>query len=360
VPQTFNADEKGMKALVKTGKGEGLVEVLDVSSPKISESEVLIAVKACGVCGTDLHIYHDEFPYWPPVILGHEFSGEIAAVGGKVVGWNIGDRVVGEPHTLACGSCSLCRTGNPQVCPQKRSPGWGIDGAFTSLMRWPEPHLLHRVPESLAFDVAALAEPLANVVTDVVLTQSIISGDVVAVAGPGPIGIMAALVAKQAGARHVIILGTDSDESIRLSLCRRLPAIDSVMNVQQEDVVGRIADLTAGRGVDTFIEASGSPAAFVTGARIVRKLGTVTAIGLTGKPAVDFPYDQFMMKSIRYLFNVSTRYDAWDRALHILATDPTSYQQLITHSADITQWERVFRDLEQRKGLKAILTCSGV
>jgi threonine dehydrogenase-like Zn-dependent dehydrogenase len=290
------------------------------------------------------------------VILGHEFSGEIAAVGGKVVGWKIGDRVVGEPHTLACGSCYLCRTGNPQICAQKRSPGWGIDGAFAPLMRWPEPRLLHRVPEPLPLDVAALAEPLANVVTDVVLTQSIVPGDVVAVAGPGPIGVMACLVAKYAGARHVAILGTDVDESTRLSLCRRLPAIDSVINVQREDVVGRLTDLTGGRGVDTFIEASGSPAAFVTGARIVRKLGTVTAIGLTAKPVVDFPYDQFMMKSIRYLFNVSTKYEAWDRALHMLAADPASYRTLITHSADLADWAAVFGDLEQKKGLKAVFT----
>jgi len=349
----------GMKALVKTQKGKGFVEVLDVPLPTIDESDVLIAVKACGVCGTDLHIYHDEFPYWPPVILGHEFSGEIAAVGGKVVGWKIGDRVVGEPHTLACGSCYLCRTGNPQICAQKRSPGWGIDGAFALLMRWPEPRLLHRMPESLDFDVAALAEPLANVVTDVVLTQSIIPGDVVAVTGPGPIGIMACLVAKHAGARHVVLIGTDVDESTRLSLCRRLPAIDSVINIQREDVVAHVTDLTGGRGVDTFIEASGSPAAFVTGARIVKKLGTVTAIGLTGKPAVDFPYDQFMMKSIRYLFNVSTKYEAWDRALNILAADPTSYRKLITHSADLAQWAAVFGDLEQKKGLKAIFAFSG-
>jgi threonine dehydrogenase-like Zn-dependent dehydrogenase len=109
------------------------------------------------------------------------------------------------------------------------------------------------MPESLDFDVAALAEPLANVVTDVVLTQSIIPGDVVAVTGPGPIGIMACLVAKHAGARHVVLIGTDVDESTRLSLCRRLPAIDSVINVQREDVVAHVTDLTGGRGVDTFI-----------------------------------------------------------------------------------------------------------
>jgi L-iditol 2-dehydrogenase len=348
-----------MKALVKKQRGRGFVEVLDVSPPTISESDVLIAVKACGVCGTDLHIYHDEFPYWPPVIMGHEFSGEIAAVGSKVIGWKVGDRVVGEPHTLACGSCYLCRTGNPQICVQKRSPGWGIDGAFTSLMRWPEPRLLHRVPESLDFQVAALAEPLANVVSDVLLTQSIIPGDVVAVAGPGPIGIMACLVAKYAGARHVAVLGTDADESIRLPLCRRLPAIDSVFNVQRNDVIGRVTDLTGGRGVDTFVEASGSPAAIATGARMTKKLGTVTAIGLTGKATIDFPYDQFMMSSIRYLFNVSTKYEAWDRALNILATNPTPYRTLITRAAGLGEWTDVFEDLERKKGLKAIFTFSG-
>jgi L-iditol 2-dehydrogenase len=348
-----------MKALVKTQKGKAFVEVLDVPSPTINTSDVLIAVKACGVCGTDLHIYHDEFPYWPPVTLGHEFSGEIIEVGSKVVDWHVGDRVVGEPHTLACGSCFLCRTGNPQVCAQKRSPGWGIDGACAPLLRWPEPKLLHRVPQSLSFDLAALAEPLANVITDVALTHSVIPGDVVAVAGPGPIGIMACLVAKHAGARHVMILGRDTDEASRLSVCRQLDAIDSVVNVQRDDAVGHALELTGGRGADTFIEASGSPAAFRTGAQIVKKLGTVTAIGLTGKPIVDFPYDQFMMKSVKFLFNVSTKYEAWDRALHMLTADSPSYQSLITHSADITKWRAVFEDLEHHKGLKALFTSFG-
>jgi L-iditol 2-dehydrogenase len=348
-----------MKALVKTQKGKGFVEILEVPEPSINDGEVLIAVKACGVCGTDLHIYHDEFPYWPPVILGHEFSGEIVAVGSKVTGWKIGDRVVGEPHTMACGSCYLCRTGNPQLCAQKRSPGWGIDGAFTSLMRWPDPRLLHRVPESLPLDLAALVEPLANVVTDVVLTRSVMPGDVVVVIGPGPIGIMAALVAKVSGARHVAILGTDQDEASRLSLCRRLPAIDSVININQTDPVAVMQDLTTGRGADTVIEASGSAAAFATAVRMIKKIGTITAIGLTGKSAVDFPYDQFMMKSVRYIFNLSTAYESWDRALHILADDPASFRALISHSTDIFQWESVFGDLERRIGLKALFTFAG-
>ncbi|MGB5873141.1 MAG: alcohol dehydrogenase catalytic domain-containing protein [Bacteroidota bacterium] len=343
-----------MRALVKTMKGKGLIQLKDVPAPSIGDSEVLIDVKACGICGTDLHIYHDEFPYYPPVILGHEFSGTIAAVGRNVQGWAVGDRVVGEPHTMACGVCALCRTGNRQICPHKRSPGWGIDGAFASLMRWPEPGLLHRIPDNLDFPAAALTEPLANVVTDVVLSQSVMAGDVVAVAGPGPIGIMATLVAKYAGASTVIIFGVNEDEESRLSLCRSLPAIDHVVNVQKEDLVALVQDVTSGRGIDLFIEASGAHAAMQTGAQIIRKLGTVTAIGLTGKPSVEFPYDAFLMKSVRYLFNVSTKYESWDRAIRILTTGLIPHDRLISHRGSIDQWQDFFDALLARKALKGM------
>jgi L-iditol 2-dehydrogenase len=343
-----------MQALVKTKKGKGFIELKDVPVPSIGESEVLIDVKACGICGTDLHIYHDEFPYYPPVILGHEFSGTIAAVGRNVQGWAVGDRVVGEPHTMACGICALCRTGNRQICPHKRSPGWGIDGAFAQLMRWPEPGLLHRIPDTLDFPAAALTEPLANVVTDVVLPRTVMAGDVVAVAGPGPIGIMAALVAKHAGASTMIIFGVNDDEEIRLSLCRSLAAIDHVVNVQKEDLPALVQEVTSGRGVDLFIEASGARAAMQTGAQIIRKLGTVTAIGLTGRPNVEFPYDAFMMKSVRYLFNVSTKYEAWDRAIRILSTGLIPHEKLLSHRGSIEQWQDFFDALMARKALKGM------
>lgn len=345
-----------MKALVKTQKGKGFIEVREVTQPAIKDIEVLIEVRECGICGTDLHIYLDEFPYWPPVVLGHEFSGTVAEVGKNVKDWKVGDRVVGEPHTLACGKCFLCRTGNSQICSDKRSPGWGIDGACAKYMRWPEPHLLHRIPESLSFEAAALVEPLANVVTDIVLTRSITAGDVVAVSGPGPIGIMAALVAKEAGARTVIIIGTSDHGPTRLNICKQLSAIDRVINVQKENVSEIVADLTENRGVDVFIEASGASAALGTGAEIVRKLGVVAAIGLTGKDKIDFPYDKFMMKSVRFLFNVSTKYDSWDRAIQFLDNGTIPYKSLITTHTGIQNWEQTFQDLLARKVLKAMFT----
>src|SRR6056297_3341060 len=204
-----------MKALVKTEKGKGNIEIQDVPEPQNAPDEVLIEVKACGVCGTDIHIMHDQFPYWPPVIMGHEFAGEIVQVGDEVEGWEVGGRVVGEPHTKACGECDLCRTGHVQICEHKRSPGWGIDGAFAKYLAYPT-HLLHEIPDDMSFTHAALVEPTANIVTDVLERATVEPEDFVVVIGPGPIGLTAAMAAKGQGAREVMIVGTPADVDLRL------------------------------------------------------------------------------------------------------------------------------------------------
>jgi hypothetical protein len=138
-----------MKAVVKYGRGKGLVEFRDVPEPKPQDDEVLIEVKAISVCGSDLHIYHDSHPYWPPVVLGHEFSGVIADVGKEVKGWKKGDRIVSETRTGSCGVCYTCQSGFPQVATRKGRRDWdkcarnmvGLRACFTaagttSVSRW--------------------------------------------------------------------------------------------------------------------------------------------------------------------------------------------------------------------------------
>jgi L-iditol 2-dehydrogenase len=346
--------EKTMKALVKTGKGVGLIEVRDVPVPSIGDGEVLIEIKAAGICGTDLHIYHDQFPYWPPVILGHEFAGVIAAVGKNVRDWKPGDRVVGEPHTMACGRCWLCRTGNRQLCPEKRSPGWGIDGCFAKYMRYPEPALLHRLPDNISFEEAALVEPTANVVTDVLERGRVEASDTVAVVGPGPIGLLAAMAAKAGGAAAVILIGTDADEELRLPAARKIKSIDHILNVQREDVVKFTFDLTHGRGADLVIEASGAPRGVALAIELLRKLGRLTAIGLTGKPEISFPYDVAMFKSATTIFNLSTSYTSWDTAIRLIGSGKIEIGPLITHRGGLDRWEEFFAALEEKKGIKGI------
>ncbi len=344
-----------MKAIVKTAKGKGMVELREVPIPEISDNEVLIEVKAAGICGTDLHIYNDNFPYWPPVILGHEFSGVIAGIGKNVKDWEIGDRIVGEPHTLACGKCWLCRTGNRQICPEKRSPGWGIDGCFAKYMKFPNPELLHKIPDSLSFEAAALVEPTANVVSDLYERGTLQPSDFVVVIGPGPIGLLAAMAAKAGGASEVAIIGTNMDEGLRLPAARKIKSIDHVINVNEEDVESIIMNLTNGKGADLVVEASGSVPGISSAFKLVRKLGRITAIGLTGKEKIEFPYDAGMFKAVEFTFNLSTMYSSWDKSIKLLDSGKIDADILTTHKGSLEKWQEFFSDLQNMKGIKGVL-----
>lgn len=342
-----------MLALVKTKKGVGNIELQEVPVPEINENEVLIEVKAAGVCGTDIHIRHDQFPYWPPVILGHEFSGIIVKAGKQVKNWQEGDLVVGEPHTKACGYCYYCRTGNIQICPEKRSPGWGIDGAFAKFIKMP-PHLLHRVPNNINFEEAALTEILANVVHDVLERGKVEPSDFVVVTGPGTIGLFSAVVAQISGARKVMIIGTDKDEAIRLPAAKKM-GIDYVVNSQKENPVELVMEKTNGLGADLIVEASGAESAINLTVDLIRKKGRIAVIGITGKEKINFPWDKAIFKVCDIHFNLSTSYTSWERALFILASKTIKTEVLITHRESLTNWEKVFDDIEHKKGIKGLL-----
>lgn len=342
-----------MLSLVKTQKGVGFLELREMPEPTPGQGEVLIEVKACGVCGTDIHVKHDRFPCWPPVILGHEFAGEIVRLGPGVERFKVGDRVVGEPHTQHCGHCYLCRTGNVQICSMKRSPGWGIDGAFAKYLKMPE-KLLHRIPDNLPWDVAAVVEPTANTVSHVLERATVTAGDFCVVLGPGPIGLLAALVCRAAGARHVAIIGTPKDEELRLAKARELK-IDSVINLGEQDAVKTVQDLTGGIGADLVVEASGAPPAIGMTVDLVRKKGRICAIGLTGVESVNFPFDKAMFKVCDLFFNLSTNYTSWDRTIALIASGKIPAGEIISHREPLANWEQVFDDIENLRALKAVL-----
>jgi L-iditol 2-dehydrogenase len=342
-----------MLALVKTQKGEGFLELREVPEPIIAEDEVLIEIKAAGICGTDIHVKHDTFPYWPPVILGHEFSGVITQIGSQVTDWQVGERVVGEPHTKHCGKCYLCRAGHIQNCAEKRSPGWGIDGAFARYLKYP-PKLLHRIPDSMTFEQAALVEPAANTVTDILERGTLEVGDFVVVLGPGPIGLLAAQVARAGGAREVMIVGAPADEALRLATARQL-GIDHVVNFAQTDPLQRCLELTDGRGADLVIECSGAPPAIAQSISLARKWGKVCAIGLTGKRPVQLDWDAAMGKVLTLYFNMSTAYASWDKTIHLISAGKLNVDPLITHVLPLTEWERAFEAVETMEALKVVL-----
>jgi len=149
-----------MQAVVKTQRGPGYVALREVQEPEAGRGQVKIAVRAAGICGTDLHIVKDEFPSWPPVILGHEFAGTVAAVGEGVEGLAAGDPVVAQTPAVWCGCCRYCLSGHFLMCAAKRSIGYGVDGAFASHLVVPA-GTVHRLPPGMDLEAAALCEPAA-------------------------------------------------------------------------------------------------------------------------------------------------------------------------------------------------------
>lgn len=342
-----------MKALMKIAEGPGNIEVREVPTPILPADDwVLIEVKAAGVCGTDLHIWHDEFTYYPPVVLGHEFSGKIVEAGPSVKDFVPGDRVVAEPHSKFCGHCYLCRTGRIQLCKSKRSPGWGIDGAMTNYLTMPSV-LLHHIPEEVDFSLAALTEPLAIVFHQITERVHLESQDFVVITGSGPMGILAAFVAKHSGADKVVMTGISSGLKVRFGVARELGA-DYIVNVEKENPVDKVYEMTGGRGSDLVIETSGAPPAIKQAIEMVRTCGKLSCIGLPGDDMTPIAYKSAMKKAIDMHFNMSSSYTGWEKALKLLRSHGEELRLVITEVSNLEEWENVFRSMEREEAIKPV------
>ncbi len=341
-----------MLALVKTQKGEGFFELCDRPIPTTGDDEVLIRVAYSGICGTDIHILHDQFAYYPPVILGHEFSGEIVKCGKAVTSFAIGDRVVGEPHNKACGKCYQCRNGHIQNCSDKRSIGWGIDGSFTTYLVMPE-KLLHKVPDGVSMEEAAMAEPAAIVAHQLLERARVTPGDNVVIMGVGPIALLAAQMAKIAGAGKVILCGCTSDIAYRLKIAKELDCYDLFVNVQEENAVDVVMRET-GIGADLVVEASGAGSAIASSIRMLKKRGLLCAIGMPSRPMVEVPWNEAMMKVLDVQFNMSSSYNGWNIALSLMKSGKLRLAPMIGVRG-LAEWEEAFRDLEAGRAMKLLL-----
>lgn len=342
-----------MRGVMKTGRGPDLVELREVSAPSPGPGEVLIQVSAAAICGSDLHIRRDEHPYWPPVILGHEFAGVVRAVGEGVSGYAPGDRVVSETSTGSCGICFLCRSGNRQICVDKRAPGIGRNGAFADLLVMPAA-LLHRVPDGLSMEEAALSEPTAIAVHAVLERARVQPGESVVITGPGPIGLLCLQVARSAGAGPIIVSGTPNDAALRLRVAADLGA-DVIVNVAEDDLADRVMALTDGRGADVAVETSGAAAAVGTLPRLLRRLGRLCAVGVVGRPEVAFPWDAAVFRGLEVQFSFSSRHTSWVTGLRLLAAGEVRAKPLLTMEVPLERWQDAFEAQEQGKAVKALL-----
>lgn len=339
-----------MKALVKTKKGKGHLELIDVNEPKPKAKEVKIKVEYAGICGTDIHIYYDEFPTTPPITLGHEFSGTIVDIGEEVTRSKIGDKVVAENSWSSCEICSLCRKGRDTLCPERVCIGVSQNGVFAKYVLYKE-HLIHLIPKNVDMLSAALTEPMACAVHGVVERSRVNSGDIVIVSGPGPIGLFSMQLAKCMGA-IVIVTGISLDQK-RLDIAKKLGA-DYTVNIQKEDIKNLVNKLTNNKGVDVVLECSGAESAVDQGFDLLKKCGIFTQIGLHGRP-IKINFEKICFKELDVYGSLSQTNFAYKRALALLSEKKVNSKALVTHVFALEEWEKGFKIAEQKEGLKVVL-----
>lgn len=336
-----------MKGVVKFARGVGNVELRDVPEPQAEPGQVKIEVKYAGVCGTDLHIYHDEYQSNPPVVLGHEFSGIVAECGEGVTDFAPGDRVTARTFFVTCGKCQYCITGRDNLCYSRLSIGSGVNGAMTKYVVVPQ-KAVFPLPDGVSFLAGALSEPLACVVHAVLETNRPSPGENVLVTGPGAIGLLAMQLVKVSGAR-VTVLGTPTDEP-RLELAKKLGADEVVVTSQVDELAKRYHN----GGFDSVIECSGSAGGIQTALRLVRKAGRYTQVGLVGK-SVPVEIDEFVYKEIEFTATFSHVWTAWPRALALMASGAVQAEPLVSHRYPLSRWQEAFEMFTAKEGMKVIL-----
>ncbi|NBI64169.1 hypothetical protein D3Z38_14165 [Clostridiales bacterium] len=343
-----------MKAVVKQRDGKEGWAYTEVERRAPKPDEVEIRVKCIGICGSELHLYHDNHFYTPPVVVGHEFCGEISRVGKNVTDWKVGERVVAQLDKGACGTCEFCRKGMANFCPNGKAVGYDENGGWAEYYCTPE-KFLFKLADQVTDEEGAMAEPL-NVVCQAEYVKEVLRPqDIVMVQGCGTIGLMAAMAAKVLGAAKVLVTGTDVDEAVRLPIARSINAIDLVVNVEKENIREIIAQETNGRGADVIIEASGAGPAIAMMPQLIKKTGTIVVLGETAAEEIKLNWNQFLLKACKIIFSFGEVYDAWDMAVKLLASKKLELEKLITHKLPLSQYKKGFELLEAKKGLKVLL-----
>lgn len=338
-----------MKAVIKTEQAPG-IEVKEIPRPVPSEDEILIKVKSAAICGSDLGIYQYTPAYSEmklPVVLGHEFSGVIAETGSEVKGFQIGGRVISE-SVKSCGICEFCKSGMSNLCDESTLFGIHTNGGFAEYVTVPQT-LLHRIPDSMSFDQAALVEPLSNAVHFVKDITSFKIDDYVVVQGIGPIGLFSAQLFMLGGAR-VLITGISVD-TMRFKIADKLGI--EFLNIDEQNLEEYVMEETGGRGADLSFVAVGAPQAIKQATRIVNKRGTVTVVGIFGE---DVKID--MTHIVRRELRIQGAYDAkpvnFSQSIDLIERGLVDVDSVLTHRFSLEEAEEAFKVARDKTGGKVI------
>jgi L-iditol 2-dehydrogenase len=345
-----------MKALLLSDYGR--LDVVDVPMPRPAPDEVLIRVEACGICGSDVHGFDGSSGRRiPPLIMGHEAAGTVAARGANVTGFAEGDHVTFD-STIYCGTCEYCRAGEVNLCNNRQvlgvsTPEFRREGAFAEYVVVPE-RVMYKLPENVPFAQAAMIEPLAVAVHAVSLAE--IGKDTTAlVVGAGMIGILVLQVLRDAGCQRVLVVDVDDT---RLKLAQELGASETI-NAKTSDTVAEVQRLTSGAGVDVALEAVGSTPTVKNAVESVRKGGTVVLIGNV-VATVELPLQVVVSRQLTLRGSAASSGE-YPQCIELLARGAVNVDPLITAVAPLEQGAEWFDRLHAREPnlMKVILTPKG-
>lgn len=342
---------KMMKAQIVKAPYE--MEYTEVPIPEISDDEVLIKVKVCGICGSDTSIYTGKYAKDKlPLITGHEFWGEIAEVGKNAKGLKVGDRVAVD-ICITCGTCYFCRHGDGLLCETFTQLGIHTDGGFAEYVKAPWKNCYH-LPEDMDDYTAAFVEPLTAVVHASQRMNAPIASSV-AVIGCG-LGLLHAQVAKARGCAPVIVIGTDADEN-RFKIAKEMGA-DYVINASQVDPVEEVMKITGGIGVDNVIEAVGNPRTYEQAFKMLRRGGKLEAFGICAEDAAAQlePY-QFVLGEKKVSGSCAGIGNNWAEAITLLQYGVVKPQPMFSMAVPLSELETALEELKTNKDLTKVFVC---
>ena len=335
-------------AVVNFANTPHAVELRDVETPRIGPEDVLLEVKAVGVCGSDLHQWTADHS-WPvnyPVILGHEFGGVIADVGERIgSNWRTGDRVVSETAAVIDPANPMSRSGLYNLDPTRKGFGYGVDGAMTKYVRVPS-RCLHRVPDRLPFESACLTEPCSVAYNAVVNNGAVKPGDRIVVLGPGPIGLLCAAMARLQGG--IVAVAGLSRDAERLNIAKQYGC---------EVIIGDCRDWAMagdGLGADGVIDAAGVSATLRVAIDVVRPAGWISKVGW-GKDPVNFSLDPMVQKNVRLQGSFSHNWPVWERVLRLLSTGLFDVKPIVGGTWPLEDWHEAFEKMHSGEIAKAVL-----
>lgn len=341
-----------MKALVRKSLEAEQFFYEDVPMPEMKSNEVLIRIKAVGVCGTDYHMWTGGVVTNVPLIIGHEFCGLVEKIGDEVTSVKPGDKIVSRLNIGVCGTCRPCLTGNPQMCVHRQCPGFKIEGAYSEYISI-EANQLIKLGDDVTYEEGAVVEPMAIVAHALLERTKVEPEDFVVVFGPGPIGLIAMQMARIYGASQVIMIGTNVDEASRMPLAKKLGA-HLVLNAQTQDIEEEIMEITGGKGVDIVIEASGSESAINIGLKILRRQGRMCVLGLPSKSENSICWLTAAEKSLNVVFNYSSSPWAWNIATSMINRGVINIKSLISHSYSLRDYKLMFEEIRKGNVIKGV------